>query len=115
MEKQAEKCQCHGHPIPTAAEQDQMNAALVEAVRAINRASGIASRTPAYHWLADDLGLMMPDLIRLLNRLQRIACVHPYPFCDIPDIGCPCLRPGYEKPEDSRPCDCDCHLWADED
>jgi hypothetical protein len=34
----------------------------------------------------------------------------PYPDCDLPDIGCPCRRPGYEQPEDSRPCDCDCHI-----
>jgi hypothetical protein len=38
---------------------------------------------------------------------------HPYPTCDLPHLGCPCRRPGYDGPyEDSRPCDCDCHLWS---
>ena len=36
--------------------------------------------------------------------------VMTYPECDVPRIGCPCRRPGYEQPEDSRPCDCDCHI-----
>lgn len=39
---------------------------------------------------------------------------HPYPLCDLTDIGCLCQRPDYDGPyEDSRPCDCDCHLWED--
>ena len=35
----------------------------------------------------------------------------PYPLCDLKSIGCPCRRPDYDGPyEDSRPCDCNCHL-----
>lgn len=35
-----------------------------------------------------------------------------YPTCDNSDLGCPCKRiKEYIKPDDSRPCDCDCHLW----
>ena len=45
-------------------------------------------------------------------NLARIATQQT--VTDILHLGCPCRRvPGYEQPEDSRSCDCDCHFEDD--
>ena len=63
--QQTEKCQGHEHPEPAKGEYQQMHAALVAAAKAVDKAWGLANRTPSYHWLTDELGPMGAELIRL--------------------------------------------------
>lgn len=66
MAKQTtDECKRHAHPEPTGSEHSQMYDSLYATMKALDATFGLASRTPAYHHLTEELDEIAATLARI--------------------------------------------------